>query len=505
MILQLEALQAVEGERLGVVQHAALLSEPGFQTVLEKVRHRLLEKAAQGGAGDRLAGFQRRQRLFIARLGRVALVQGAPFVGVGVQPVIVGVEIVRAERLQRVRHGQGVHRFALVGVPALVDVVAQLRHQHRGRPLAVVAHVAAGPADVEAVAGAEQGFQKQIAVVVAARAVAGPVVAPLAHQVEIHGLLLARVVAVLHAQQAHMAERDGAHRHQRAEVDAPGHEALRQALRVEGVEQRPARHGQRQRAVEIRFVTGGDPVVEGVAQAGVQVLVGFVHGQEQIVEQGGEALSPVAGAAVAAALAPVVFQGVEQAGQAPGQFGAQAGHFVQRLDAPPGRAVAEQVAGQHAFQAEGPAVLLEAGHVQGFPLLAVQPPADARLVDPAGQLRQVALVDAEAFTHRRHVQQVEDVGGGEAPLRQMQQRLDRLGQRRGGAGTAVAERVGQVARVARIQAAEHGVDVRRIGFDVRHHDDHVAGLQVRVGAEAVQQLVLQNLHLPLGAVADAEA
>ncbi len=302
-----------------------------------------------------------------------------------------------------------------------------------------------------------------------------------------------------------MAERDGAHRHQRAEVDAPGHEALRQALRVEGVEQRPARHGQRQRAVEIRFVAGGDPVVESVAQAGVQVLVGFVHGQEQIVEQGGEALSPVAGAAVAAALAPVVFQGVEQARQAPGQLGAQAGHFVQRLDAHPGRAVAEQVAGQHAFQAERPTVLFEAGYVQGLPLFAVQPPADARLVDPAGQLRQVALVDAEAFAHRRHVQQVEDVGGGEAPLRQMQQRLHRLGQRRGGAGAAVAERVGQIARVVPLQAAEHGVNVRRIGFDVRHHDDHVAGLQLRVGAEAVEQLVLQNLHLPLGAVADAEA
>ena len=302
-----------------------------------------------------------------------------------------------------------------------------------------------------------------------------------------------------------MAERDSAHRHQRTEVDAPGHEPLRQAFRVEGVEQRPARHGERQRAVEIRFVAGGDPVVEGVAQARVQVLVRFVHGQEQIVEQGDEALSPVAGAAVTAALAPVVFQGVEQARQAPGQLGAQAGHFVQRLDAHPGRAVAEQVAGQHAFQAERPAVLLEAGHVQGLPLLAVQPPADARLVDPAGQLRQVALVDAEALAHRRHVQQVEDVGGGEAPLRQMQQRLDRLGQRRGGAGAAVAERVGQVARVVPLQAAEHGVDVRGIGFDVRHHDDHVAGLQVRVGAEAVEQLVLQNLHLPLGAVADAEA
>ena len=193
-------------------------------------------------------------------------------------------KIAGTERLQRVRHGEGIHRFALVGVPALVDVVAQLRHQHRGRAFAVVAHVAAGPADVEAVPGAEQGFQKQVAVVIPAGSVAGAVVAPLPHQIEIHGLLLTGVVAVLHAEQADMAEGNGAHGHQGADVDASGHEPLRQAFRVKGIEQRAAGHGERQDAVEVRFGAGRQPVVEGVAQARIQGLVGFVHRGEQVIQ-----------------------------------------------------------------------------------------------------------------------------------------------------------------------------------------------------------------------------
>ena len=326
-------------------------------------------------------------------------------------------------------YGEGVHRFAQVGAPALVDMVAQLRHQHRGRTFAVVAHVATGPADIEAVAGAEHGFQKQVAIVVPAGSVAGAIVAPLAHQVEIHGLLLTGVVAVLHAQQADMAEGNGAHGHQGADVDAPGHESLRQAFRIQSIEQGAAGHSEWQGAVEVGLGTGGQPVVEGIAQARIQGLVGFVHGGEQVIQQLGKALLPLSGAGVCTALLPVLLQGVEQAGQTPGQLRAQAGHFVQRLDAHPGRAVAEQVAGQHPFQAEGPAVLFETGHVQGLALWAVQAPANARLVDPAGQLRQVAFVDTEALAHRGHIQQVENIGGGEAPLRQVQQGFYCLGQR----------------------------------------------------------------------------
>ena len=86
----------------------------------------------------------------------------------------------------------------------------------------------------------------------------------------------------------------------------------------------------------------------------------------------------------------------------------------------------------------------------------------------------------------------------------MQQGFHRLGQRGRGTGTAVAEGIGQIARIVPFQPTEHRIDVRGVGFDVRHHHDHVPGLKARVVAETVQQFILENFHFPLGAVADAE-
>src|SRR5690606_12679752 len=48
-------------------------------------------------------------------------------------------------------------------------------------------------------------------------------------------------------------------------------------------------------------------------------------------------------------------------------------------------------------------------------------------------------------------------------------------------------------------------DVRGVGVDVRHHDDYIARVQARVGAKTLQQLVMEDFHLPLRAVGDMEA
>ncbi|MNP58779.1 hypothetical protein D3C76_1537240 [compost metagenome] len=43
-----------------------------------------------------------------------------------------------------------------------------------------------------------------------------------------------------------------------------------------------------------------------------------------------------------------------------------------------------------------------------------------------------------------------------------------------------------------------------VGVDGRQHDDHVTWAQRRVGAEAGQQLVVQDLHFALRAVGNVE-
>ena len=145
-----------------------------------------------------------------------------PFARKGKQAAC-GLEVAPAKRLQRVL-GSALGQY-LAG-PSGRQVIAQLRHQHRGRLLTVVAHAAPAPADVQDTAGRQQGFEHQLAVVVTARAVAWANLPCQPHQVKVAALGAARVITIVHAQQANHLERNGAHRHQ----GAKGHAASPKAL-----------------------------------------------------------------------------------------------------------------------------------------------------------------------------------------------------------------------------------------------------------------------------------
>ena len=122
-------------------------------------------------------------------------------------------------------------------------MVAQLADEYRGRALAVIADATADPADIELVAGGQQGFEQQVTVIFTARTVAGTVVA--AHQVEIQRWLGAWVVAVVHAEQADEFEGDGAHGHQGAKIDSSGEEALGQTALIQAGQPGFADYGKR--------------------------------------------------------------------------------------------------------------------------------------------------------------------------------------------------------------------------------------------------------------------
>lgn len=62
-----------------------------------------------------------------------------------------------------------------------------------------------------------------------------------------------------------------------------------------------------------------------------------------------------------------------------------------------------------------------------------------------------------------------------------------------------------MARVTAIEQAEHRLNVRRIGFDVRHHHDDIAWAQARIGVEGGEQLVVQDLDLTLRTMRAMEA
>ncbi|MNV59301.1 hypothetical protein D3C71_1517150 [compost metagenome] len=193
-----------------------------------------------------------RQLKVAPRLPLALLMQQLPFMGEAEQRTAF-LEVTRAERLQRVLLGQRMQqlraRFLALIVercgqaPACGQMVTQLADQHRRRTLAVVADTAADPADIELIARRQQRFEEQVSVVFSARAIARTVVA--GHQVEVQRLLGTRVVAIVHAQQAHHPEWNGAHGHEGAEVYRAGEETLGQLALVQAGQPGLTHHGER--------------------------------------------------------------------------------------------------------------------------------------------------------------------------------------------------------------------------------------------------------------------
>ncbi len=124
--------------------------------------------------------------------------------------------ILCAERLQRQRP----QVFTLPGRRCL-QVAAQFFEHQRRLAFAVVAHIPALVAEVEGIAGGNQRFQKQVAIVAAARTVSGTR-AVLRHQVEAQRRTLAGEIAIVQAQHRHQAKRNRAHGHHGAYGHLPG-------------------------------------------------------------------------------------------------------------------------------------------------------------------------------------------------------------------------------------------------------------------------------------------
>ena len=180
--------------------------------------------------------------------------------------------------------------------PQAVQVILQLADQDRGWPLGIVLDAAPHPADVQLFPGRQQGFQKQVAIVFPAGAVPRPVI--LRHQVEIHRRPGAGVIAVVHTQQAHFAERNGSHRHQGGEVHLASQEALVQAAFVQALQQHILDDVQRQRLV-IKVCGKGifQPLLELAAEAVQQQQVLAFHLVEKLLEHFGEQGFPFTGRA----------------------------------------------------------------------------------------------------------------------------------------------------------------------------------------------------------------
>ncbi|MNE14839.1 hypothetical protein D3C80_1077330 [compost metagenome] len=228
--------------------------------------------------------------------------------------------------------------------------------------------------------------------------------------------------------------------------------------------------------------------------------------QEEHLQQGIQAFAPLGdGRGLGQGLARHI-QGIQQGYERADQSGIQAADFVIGFNAITALTYANGITQQHAPQAEPPAVLLQAfRQAQAGALLGIQAPTDTGAFNPAMQGGQVTLTDGETGAYRRHVEQVEHFADGETAIRQLEQVLQGNQQWLPTALALIGEGERNVAWVMTLQLPEYGADMGRVGVDCRQHHDHVARAQGRVGAEACQELVVENLHLALRAVRDVKA
>ena len=513
LLHQLVGGQAVHLEQFVVHHHLVFLLKAHQQPVAQKRPGGVAQKVCQARQIQGHVRVQLQRRHAGCRGGTVRGMGRMPFPGIGVQRRAV-LEIPAAERLQRVLPGALRQQIPLrrgIALPALCQVVPQLGYQHRRRLLAVVAHMAPGPADVQHAARGQQCIQHQLAVVVAPGAVARALLLGLGHQVEIGPAGAARIVAVVHAQQAHHLERDGAHGHQRAEGDATGAKTLFQRRLGQRLQPGLLRHHQRQVGLESGLLARGLPAHQGLVQRGQQGLVFIAAAAEEVLQQHAKALGPHRRRGGLLRRLPPLQHALQQAGQAAGQLGAQPPHFIVGFD--PGECLGRYIHGpaagvtqQHALQAKPGTVGVTAGlQPQLGTLGMVQPPADARPGHPLRELGQCIGRQPHAVGHGRHIQQVAQLAQTAALLWQVQQPLQGRDQRTAGASPHIGNVERDMARIVAAVLAEHGAHRRRGLFNRRQHDHHITRCQrglacARRLGQQLQQLVVQHLQLPHQAV-----
>ena len=157
-------------------------------------------------------------------------------------------------------------------------------------------------------------------------------------------------------------------------------------------------HRQGQRQIHLRLGTIVQPLLQGLGKPHQQDALAPLIGHEEAVQHGLQPHGPLLGRGGIAYILPGILQRAHQGQQPAQQLAVQAADLVQRLDVRPRAGMARHIAQQHALQSEPPAVLRHGiVQFQRLPLRRVQSPADAALLDPAAQLRQLFGLDAETL------------------------------------------------------------------------------------------------------------
>ena len=134
-------------------------------------------------------------------------------------------------------------------------------------------------------------------------------------------------------------------------------------------------------------------------------------------------------------------------------------------------------------------------HLVPTPLTGIQAPAKTAALQCLGDQHRLLRRESLLALQGRIGQQTFQPRGGEACGRQLQQREHRHRQPRTALLTAVGEAPGQIHTDGR-RVVEHGAEQRSIALNLRRHHAHVAGREIGIGRQPLQDAITQQLHLP---------
>src|SRR5581483_4554978 len=161
-------------------------------------------------------------------------------------------------------------------------------------------------------------------------------------------------------------------------------------------------------------------------------------------------------------------------------------------------------AGEHAVDPETPCVVDEVDAV-GLAMLLVEAPSYVGLADPAGDVFEVVVAEAELFAYGRALREVEHLAGGGAAAGELEKVCgdseERVGLDERAVGEFDAELMGGVDVLDHVAEAEVGDDQRRVGLDVGAHDEDVARFEGVVVVEQSEEDFSEDVDLAGGAVA----
>ncbi len=449
-----------------------------------------------------------------------AAVEGRPREEAG---ALVVAEAFRTEGLQSViddHVGAGGERFARRttwgGGEAEVDGVEDVGHGSGRGYFCVGVRVACAVQHHEVRARRHERLEDQVTVFVARIPVAGH--PPGASQVDTAVVRRAREAAVIHAEQAHDAERHIAHGLQRADRDRAGDVSISLPRHVEPAVEDATDHRERDVAFErAGLVPQGFERLDDLL---AEPRGGRRHGGEIVARQG-ERIDPPGHGARSAQGTHVRNDRPHRCGEAAEEqaaFGVESATplpAVRRHDVDAAAGLQQLVVGLHhhaegqATQAEQPGVVVVVGLSRGIAIGCVGAPADTRFHGPLLHSGHLLLGELCAPADGEQPHQVEHRRSGHASFGHLEQAQERIGEgvdaSQGAIGDLHGDLRAAVGAPGMVGPAlvgpllEHGLNQRRECLDVGSHHHDLAGSDV-VPIEQIEQHVAQHLDLTRRAV-----